>query len=95
MQYLINVSVNWYCCEACELQADSDDHVLNHSKSLLWRGLLHLANRDAIREGDGLAMLQFWRTYMPIFWNRNHFKYLIVGHLLLASMFVYLRLFQC
>jgi hypothetical protein len=81
----IFIIANWYCCEGCELEAGDDDSILLHSKALLWRGLLHMANRDAIREGDGPAILQFWKIYMPTFWNRSHYKYLIVGHLLLAS----------
>ena len=81
------LTVIWYCSEKCELAADNDDSILAHNKALLWRGLLHLANRDAIRQGDGPAMLQMWRVYLPTFWNKNHYKYLIATYQLLASKY--------
>ena len=43
-----------------------------------------MANRDAIREGDGPAILQAWKLYMPTLWNLNHYKYVIAGHKILA-----------
>lgn len=45
-----------------------------------------MANRDTIREGDGPAMLSNWRLDLLDFWEKNHPKYLILAHLLLASM---------
>lgn len=63
-----------------------DDEVLVHSKALLWRGLNHLARRNAIREGDGPAMARHWRVDMPEFWTHNHYNYLIIRHKLLACM---------
>ena len=75
----------WYCSEECQLGEEDDDHVLAHSRALLWRGLVHLANRDAVREGDGQDVLRFWKIYLPTLWNRNHYKYVIATHLLLAS----------
>ena len=76
---------HWYCSEECELGEESDDGVLEYSKGLLWHGLNLIANRDAVREGDGPAMLKFWRLNMSQFWLFNHPKYLFLGHLLLVS----------
>lgn len=82
---IITTEDTWYCSEECRLEEEQDDHVLAHSLALLWRGLNHLANRDAIRAGDGPAMLSTWRLDMLEFWQRRHPKYLILGHFLLAS----------
>ena len=76
---------NWFCSDQCALEEESDDGVLEYSKGLLWQGLQHLANRDAVREGDGPALLKFWRLNMPQFWQNGHPKYFILGHWLLAS----------
>lgn len=66
---------------------DAEDHVYQHSISLLWHGLQMLANRDAVREGDGPAMLMFWKQHMVTnFWQHHHPKYTIIGHRLLACM---------
>ena len=79
---LIN-SDNWFCSEEC--MTTGVDHVLEYSKGLLWKGLYHLANRDAIREGDGTMMIKFWKCDLVNFWNKGHNKYVIAAHLLLAS----------
>ena len=46
---------------------------------------MDLSQRDATREGDGLAMLAQWRINMLEFFDRHHNKYLILGHRLLAG----------
>ena len=79
---------NWYCSEACELGAENEDGVLRHSKSLLWKGLFFLANDDAIKEGNGPAILRYWRAYLPSFWNLKHTKYVMAAHRLLISEFI-------
>jgi len=46
---------------------------------------MDMCHRDAIREGDGLAMMTLWRANMLRFWSGNHNKYFIAGHRLLAG----------
>lgn len=45
----------------------SADHVRNYTCDFLAHGLLWYSFRDAIREGDGPAVLQMWRILMVIF----------------------------
>ena len=77
----------WFCCDAGALGEEDDDHVLSHTKALMWEGLGHMARRDAVREGDGPAILAYWRLDMLNFWNKGHYKYAFIGHLLLASKY--------
>lgn len=65
-------------------ETEEDDEVLQHSRGLLWRGLGLLARRNAVREGDGRAMLSYWRMDMCDFWNNGHDNYVIIGHKMLA-----------
>jgi hypothetical protein len=37
--------------------------------------------KDAERENDGPAMISIWRINMIDFFNNNHNKYLILGHI--------------
>ena len=59
-----------------------------YSKCVVWEGLNHLARRDAIREGDGPAMIDFWAIDLIQFMNGNHTKYTILAHQLLAGRFI-------
>jgi len=45
-----------------------------------------MAERDAERENDGDAIISRWRLDMIPFWNNNHNKYLILGHILLSGI---------
>jgi hypothetical protein len=38
------------------------------------------------RENDGPAMISIWRINMIDFFNNNHNKYLILGHIILSGM---------
>ncbi|XP_014678664.1 PREDICTED: uncharacterized protein LOC106818475 [Priapulus caudatus] len=84
----------WFCSDECRASKSESpclnegelDHVLEYSKSVLWRGLLDRAQRDVVREGDGAAQISMWRISMPEFWLRRHHKYLILGHRLLAGV---------
>lgn len=38
-----------------------------------------------MREGDGEAITDFWKTDMVLFWGRRHPKYFIIGHHLLRG----------
>lgn len=91
-------SEDWFCSEECreefintattasdEPRGTSEDHVRNYALSVIWCGLLDMVHRDAVREADGLAMMSMWRCNMLRFWGGRHFKYLIVGHRLLAG----------
>ena len=57
-----------------------------YSKALMFSGLVHLARRDAVREGDGPGMIDFWKIDMPQFWGEGHYKYVIIAHSMLAGM---------
>ena len=81
----------WYCSEDCAAAQPGEtnyeeDFVRKYSQALIWEGLNHLARRDAIREGDGPAMVDFWKMEMVTFFNRgNHKKYFINGHYMLTD----------
>ena len=47
---------------------------------------MDLSHRDVIREADGIGMMSMWRINMLRFWNGHHYKYLRVGHRLLAGI---------
>ena len=80
----------WYCCPQCELDDDGGpvDHILEYTKALVWRGLGYNVRRRVERSNDGPAMLAHWRLDMLDYWQHNHCKYLILGHLLLAGTHV-------
>ena len=77
------------CNILCKLQKENGqklDHVQQHSKALLWHCLSYLAKVEAERDNDGDDMMSFWRLDMPQFWAKNHNKYMILGHRMLAGM---------
>ncbi|XP_030852129.1 uncharacterized protein LOC100893251 [Strongylocentrotus purpuratus] len=76
----------WYCGDTCALGAENDDPVLNHTKALMYDGLCHLVRREAVREGNGPAMIDDWKADMLHFHEKNHPKYFINGHYLLACV---------
>lgn len=65
---------------------ESGDSLFNYRRCVLWRGLLHMAQTDAERRNNGDHMIADWRLDMVEFWNQNHYKYLILGHRLLAGI---------
>ena len=78
----------WYCSDACRRKGSDDkslDRVHEYSKALTWDGLNHLVRRDAIREGDGAAVLEHWSLDLFQFANNNHPKYVVLAHQLLAG----------
>ena len=79
------VPAQWYCSEMCFIASDAHDHVLNYTKALVWEGLYNLARRDAVREGDGEAMTDFWKMDMVLFWTRKHTKDFTKCHRLLTG----------
>ena len=84
--YVLTIA-GWVCPSCPENFADGEDadDVLAYMRALLWRGLGHLTRRQSIRENDGPAMIAHWKIDMPMFWENNHYKYLIIGHRLLAG----------
>lgn len=62
-----------------------EDFTKNYSLDMLWRGLVDIEHRDAVREGDGEAMMRNWRIDMVQFWQHGHNKYMINGFRLLAG----------
>ena len=78
---------DWYCSWSCaEKGGVQQDYLRNYSVAVTWYGMLDLCHRDAIREGDGLAMMSIWKIHMPMFWRGNNYKYLIIAHRLLAGI---------
>ena len=47
----------------------NDDQVHNYSCHLLSIGCFYLAYKDAIKEGDGECVLDYWHYLLPIFIN--------------------------
>ncbi|XP_071500137.1 uncharacterized protein [Diadema antillarum] len=76
----------WYCGEACALDSEDDDHVLNHSKAITLEGLRHQARRAAVRAGNGPVMVDDWKIDLLSFWSKRHPKYLINAHYFLACV---------
>ena len=62
------------------------DRILEYSKAVTFDGLTHLAQHDAIREGDGLAMVEHWKHDLIPFANNNHPKYFTLAHNFLCGM---------
>lgn len=75
----------WFCSESCSAAAEGDDFVLNYTRAVVWEGLYHLARRDAILEGDGDAMTDFWRTDLVLLWSREHLQMFGSAHRLLTG----------
>ncbi|KAH3782954.1 hypothetical protein DPMN_160878 [Dreissena polymorpha] len=59
--------------------------------SVLWRGLMHMEERDAERENDGEAMISFWRLNMLEFWEHGLYKYLTLAFRLLACKMIFIK----
>ena len=79
----------WCCSDVCWGQHNGDnklDRVLEYSKALVWEGLNHLVRHDAIREGDGKAMIDHWVFDLIQFSNLGHYKYTILAHQQLMGM---------
>ena len=98
VQFEHYISDIWLCSDGCQRQYYDDkriDRVLEYSKSLLWEGLNHLVRRDAVREGDGNAMMQHWSMDLVQFANNGHYKYTILAHqMLFGKCIVPLTIFR-
>ena len=58
---------------------------MEYSKALTLAGLNHEVRKDAVREGDGPAMVDHWSFDIIHFGNRNHPKYMALAHHFLAG----------
>lgn len=82
-----NQHTPWFCSSSCSMGGGGEeDFLLNYTKAVLWEGLNHLARRDAIQEGDGDAMTDFWRTDMVLLWSRKHLQLFNSSHQLITGI---------
>ncbi|KAK3105421.1 hypothetical protein FSP39_024916 [Pinctada imbricata] len=81
-------SGRWYCCVECEKKhtPENPDRLRDYILSLLFHGLLDLTRKDCVRENDGPMIIQFWKYDLVPFHNRNHSKYVILAHRLIAGV---------
>ena len=68
------------------MAADGEDFLFNYTKAVLWEGLYQMARRDAIQEGDGDAMMDFWRMDLVLLWTRKHQQLFNSGHQMITGM---------
>ncbi|KAF3845455.1 hypothetical protein F7725_008618 [Dissostichus mawsoni] len=81
------VAAPWFCSSSCSTGGGGEeDFLLNYTKAVLWEGLNHLARRDAIQEGDGEALTDFWRTDMVLLWSRKHLQLFNSSHQLITGI---------
>ncbi len=76
----------WKCSE-CLKDDKGNDGVRDYAIAVTWLAMMDMAHRDMIREGNGPGMMTIWRVNMTRFWRGNKYKYLILGHRLLAGNF--------
>jgi hypothetical protein len=72
--------------------ADPIDHKKEYVTSLLLLGLLDQVQRDCVRENDGPMLMCLWKMNIIQFHNRNHHKYVILAHRLLAGINILLKI---
>ena len=63
------------------------DGKMQYSLAIIWEGLNDLAYRDAVRENDWPAIISGWGMANTILLNKNHVKYMHIGHRLLNSKY--------
>ena len=54
------------------------------SKAIMFEGLMYMARKDAVRKGDGPAMVDNWQMSIPFLWDRIHPHYMTNGHYMLS-----------
>jgi uncharacterized protein YhfF len=74
----------FYCSEQCRQKTDK---LRVYSLTLLQEGLRNLANKRAVREGDGPLMFAYWRNDVLDFWRRSNTKYIQHAHNMLVGEF--------
>ena len=65
--------------------SDGEDFLLNYTRAVVWEGLYHMARRDAIQEGDGDAMTDFWKMDLVLLWTRDHLQLFNKGHQMITG----------
>ena len=60
------------------------DFIQEYSQSLVYHGLVDMATRAIIRNGDGPTLNRAWRI-MTVDFHFNHHNYFVTGHSLLAG----------
>ena len=65
----------------------SENGVYDYSRHLLTIGCLYLEYKDAIKEGDGMHVLQCWKYLLPIFQNSGRKNYTIEAFKLLYQYY--------
>nr|XP_033499074.1 uncharacterized protein LOC117267333 isoform X1 [Epinephelus lanceolatus] len=76
----------WFCSESCSMASDGEDFLLNYTRAVVWEGLYHMARRDAIQEGDGEAMTDFWKMDLVLLWTRQHLQLFNSGHQMITGI---------
>ncbi|WAR25131.1 hypothetical protein MAR_010835 [Mya arenaria] len=82
----------WFCSKFCSKTGKSErsfqavDRKFEYSKYLMWSGLNDLIRRDAVRNNDGPMMIVYWKQDLLQFLQRNHPKYFILAHRLIAGV---------
>ncbi|XP_070834905.1 uncharacterized protein [Chaetodon trifascialis] len=76
----------WFCSESCSRASDGEDFLLNYTRAVVWEGLYHMARRDAIQEGDGDAMTDFWKMDLVLLWTRRHLQLFNSSHQMITGV---------
>ncbi|XP_042338790.1 uncharacterized protein LOC121939952 [Plectropomus leopardus] len=84
----------WFCSESCSeshsesrpAASDGEDFLLNYTRAVVWEGLYHMTRRDAIQEGDGDAMVDFWKMDLVLLWTRQHLQLFNSAHQVVTGM---------
>ena len=77
--------------ESSNEEGPGTDHVFTYAADLLTVSLLWYGFRDAIREGDGNRILQYWKFLLAIFRKEKHYNYAKEGLNLLAQTALILK----
>ncbi|XP_076604643.1 uncharacterized protein LOC143331540 isoform X2 [Chaetodon auriga] len=76
----------WFCSESCSRASDGEDFLFNYTRAVVWEGLYHMARRDAIQEGDGDAMTDFWKMDLVLLWTRRHLQLFNSSHQMITGV---------
>ena len=75
-----------WLCPTCTAEEEGVDEKLEHTKMVLWMGINDRIRYRAIRSNNGDAIIRHWRHDLVEFAVRNHYKYFILAHRLLANI---------
>jgi hypothetical protein len=76
-----------FCFQVEQIISESAtaDLKLEYCKQLTWYGLSDLVRKDAVRHNDGEQIAIYWKNDLLHFFSRNHPKYTILAHRLIAG----------